>query len=64
MKGILNIILDRQGNENKGTGYFIMNNYENACQLVQLEGKRIAERALFFDVEKHDELLADPITEE
>ena len=41
VKGILNVILDKKGNKNKGTGYFIVEHVENALELIQYEGKKI-----------------------
>ena len=34
VKGILNIVLDKNGKENAGTGYFIMNDLETATTLL------------------------------
>jgi hypothetical protein len=59
----MNIILDQRGGKNEGTGYFIMQDAFTATALINLEGNNVFQRPLFFEVEKYEECLIEPITE-
>lgn len=52
------------GGEEEGEGYFVMEDVKNAEGLVKLEGEKIGEREIYFEVEKLNELIVDPITKE
>ncbi len=60
---IINVIIDRQGNKNKGTGYFILKDVESAANLINLEGSKLIERPLYFEIEKYEDHLLNPIIE-
>jgi hypothetical protein len=55
------VILEKSGNKNKGTGYFILTDSEVATKLIDLEGKKIVESPLYFAVEKYEDNILNPI---
>jgi hypothetical protein len=60
---ITNVIIERQGNKNKGTGYFILKDVQSAEKLINLEGTKIIERPLYFSIEKYEDHILNPIVE-
>lgn len=50
VNGIINIIFDIENNKRNGEGHFIMNGKDNAEVLVRLEGVKVLDRDVHFEV--------------
>lgn len=46
-----------------GAGYFVLENKEKAKKVVEMEGKAMVKRPVYYRVESIEELLSDPIPE-
>jgi hypothetical protein len=44
-----------------GTGYFVVENFKAGEELIKLEGEKVGDREIKFDLEEVDHLLLDPI---
>lgn len=59
----MNIIFDTENNRRNGEGHFIMSGKDSAETLVRLEGVKVLDRDVHFEVEPLDDLVVDPIKE-
>jgi len=50
VNGIINIIFDTENNKRNGEGHFIMSGKDNAEVLVRLEGVKVLDRDVHFEV--------------
>lgn len=62
VKGILNIIFNKNEKGNDGTGFFVVQDVEAAENLVELEGEIICGRPIYFSVDEAEYLSMNPIS--
>lgn len=61
VKGILNINCTLKNNKRNGEGHFILEDSTAAEKLIKLEGEKVSDREVYFEVERLEELIMDPI---